>query len=68
MDGTNRYLKKTFLPRHNRQFSSPAKESKTAYTRWVGIKLDEILCVATHAPLPSSLKYFCFLLENKEKN
>lgn len=45
IEEANRYLKEVYLPRHNQQFSVPAKESQAAYTSWVGVSLDEILCV-----------------------
>jgi transposase InsO family protein len=41
----NRYLNEVYIPRHNQQFAVPAKEEKAAYAQWIGIELDEILCL-----------------------
>jgi transposase len=41
----NRYLQEVYLPRHNQQFSVKAKEPDSAYVSWVGLSLDEILCI-----------------------
>lgn len=45
MDAANEYLKSIYLPRHNEQFSVKPKEEKTAYTPWIGLDINEILCI-----------------------
>ena len=41
----NCYLKEVYWPRHNAQFVVKPKEAQSAYTPWVGVDLDEILCL-----------------------
>lgn len=45
LEEANCYLQEIYLPRHNRQFTVPAKETQSAYTPWIGPELNEILCV-----------------------
>lgn len=45
IEDANQYLKDTYLPRHNKQFTvKPTIEDKTAYIPWAGGDLREILC------------------------
>ena len=46
LEEANRYLQEKFIPRHNRMFSRPAKESGTAYRPLPkGLSLKEVLCL-----------------------
>ena len=45
MEEANDYLEKVYLPRHNKQFSVEAKMPESAYVRWIGSNLEEILCI-----------------------
>jgi transposase len=44
MDEANQYLRETYIPRHNKQFTVESKEAKSYYIPWVGSDLNEILC------------------------
>lgn len=41
----NAYLRDVYLPRHNEQFTVDPKDSKSAYTTWIGVGLREVLCI-----------------------
>jgi len=46
LEEANRYLWEKFIPRHNRMFSRPAKESGTAYRPLPkGLSLKEVFCL-----------------------
>ncbi len=46
LEEANRYLSEKFIPRHNRMFSRPAKESGTAYRPLPkGLSLREVFCL-----------------------
>ena len=45
IEEANVYLRNVYLPRHNELFMVPPKETKSAYTPWIGIGLQDILCV-----------------------
>jgi len=46
LEEANRYLQEKFIPRHNRMFSRPAKESGTAYRPLPkGLSLKEVFCL-----------------------
>ena len=46
LEEANRYLSEKFIPRHNRMFSRPAKESGTAYIPLPkGLSLREVFCL-----------------------
>ena len=44
MEGANRYLREIYLPEFNRKFAHPAREEGTAFMRYIGPPLDDILC------------------------
>ena len=44
MAGANRYLKKVYMPRFNKEFTQPAMETGSAFVPWIGTSLDDILC------------------------
>jgi transposase len=44
MKGANRYLRESYLPEFNRKFAHPAREEGTAFMRYIGPPLDDILC------------------------
>ena len=44
MDAANRYLAEVYQPAFNAEFMQPAVEEGTAFVRWVGANLDDILC------------------------
>lgn len=44
MESANRYLKETYMPRHNAEFAHPAREEGTAFVPLFGVDLGEILC------------------------
>lgn len=44
MEGANRYLKESYLAEFNRKFAHPAREEGTAFMRYIGPLLDDILC------------------------
>jgi len=44
MEEANRYLRQTYLPAHNAEFSQPSLEEGAAFVEWVGVHLDDILC------------------------
>lgn len=45
MDKANAYLQQQYLPQHNKQFMVKAAEQKSAYLRYIGRDLEQILCV-----------------------
>jgi len=44
MEAANRYLAKVYLPAFNAEFMQPAAETGTAFIKWIGANLDDILC------------------------
>ena len=44
MDAANRYLSDIYLPVFNAEFMQPAAEEGTAFVKWIGANLDDILC------------------------
>jgi transposase len=44
MEGANKYLRESYLPEFNRKFAHPAREEGTAFMRYIGPPLDDILC------------------------
>ncbi len=42
IDEANRYLEDVFIPKHNRLFTVPARESETAFVPVTGIDLDRV--------------------------
>jgi hypothetical protein len=44
MEAANRYLSKVYLPAFNAEFMQPAAEDGTAFIKWIGKNLDDILC------------------------
>lgn len=44
MDSANRYLRETYMPRHNEEFAQPSREEGSAFVPLFGANLDEILC------------------------
>lgn len=45
MEEANRYIKRTYLPAHNREFKQKAPEEGSAFIPWVGAPLlEDILC------------------------
>jgi len=44
MDAANRYLSDVYLPTFNAEFMQPAAEEGTAFVKWIGANLDDILC------------------------
>ncbi len=44
MEEANRYLKETYLPAFNREFTHPSREQGTAFIKWMGTNIDDILC------------------------
>ena len=44
MEEANRYLRQTYLPAHNAEFSQPSFEEGSAFVEWVGANLDDFLC------------------------
>jgi hypothetical protein len=44
MDAANRYLSNVYLPAFNAEFMQPAAEEGTAFVKWAGANLDDILC------------------------
>ena len=45
VEEANAYLLDVYIPRHNKQFTVPAKEAKSAYTPFIGTGLKDILCL-----------------------
>lgn len=45
IEEANAYLREVYLPRHNKQFTVKAKDSKSAFIPWVGPGLKDILCL-----------------------
>jgi transposase len=44
MEAANRYLAEVYLPAFNAEFMQPAAEEGTAFLKWIGANLDDILC------------------------
>jgi len=44
MEEANRYLREVYLPRHNEQFTVKPTDEESAYIKWTGEGLDEVLC------------------------
>ena len=44
MDAANRYLSDVYLPTFNAEFMQPAADEGTAFVKWIGANLDDILC------------------------
>jgi len=44
MEEANRYIKKTYLPAHNREFKQKPLEEGSAFVLWAGAHLEDILC------------------------
>jgi transposase len=44
MDAANDYLAKVYMPAFNAEFMRPAAEEGTAFTKWIGANLDDVLC------------------------
>jgi hypothetical protein len=44
METANRYLAEVYLPAFNAEFMQPAAEEGTAFLKWIGANLDDILC------------------------
>ena len=45
MAAANRFLRETYLPDHNRRFTSEPQEPGSAFIPWAGQNLEDILCV-----------------------
>ena len=45
MEAANKYLQEVYLPRHNAQFMTVAKDPQTVWTPWVGMNLQEVFCI-----------------------
>jgi len=44
MDAANSYLSRVYMPAFNAEFMQPAAEKGTAFVKWIGANLDDILC------------------------
>ncbi len=44
MDAANSYLSRVYMPAFNAEFMQPAAEEGTAFVKWIGANLDDILC------------------------
>ena len=44
MEAANRYLAEVYMPAFNAEFMQPAAEDGTAFLKWIGANLDDILC------------------------
>ena len=44
MEAANRYLAEVYLPAFNAEFMQPAAEEGTAFIKWIGVNLEDILC------------------------
>ena len=44
MEEANRYLTEVYMPAYNEEFMRPAREQGTAFIKWMGTNLDDILC------------------------
>ncbi|VAX24587.1 hypothetical protein MNBD_NITROSPINAE03-1607 [hydrothermal vent metagenome] len=45
MDDANRFLKKVYIPMHNKRFAIEPQEKETAFIPWIGSSLGDVLCV-----------------------
>lgn len=44
LQAANRYIRETYLPAFNAEFSVPAREDSSAFVPWIGGKLEDTLC------------------------
>lgn len=44
MEEANQYLREVYLPRHNEQFTVKPTDEESAYIKWTGENLNEVLC------------------------
>ena len=44
MEAANRYLAEVYMPAFNAEFMQPPAEEGTAFLKWIGTNLDDILC------------------------
>jgi transposase len=44
MEEANRYLREHYLPEFNKEFARPAREEGTAFIKYIGPSINEILC------------------------
>jgi len=44
MEAANRYLAEVYMPAFNGEFMQPAAEEGSAFMKWIGANLDDILC------------------------
>ena len=44
MEAANRYLAEVYMPAFNAEFMQPADEEGSAFMKWIGANLDDILC------------------------
>jgi len=44
MEAANRYLAEVYMPAFNAEFMHPAAEDGTAFLKWIGANLDDVLC------------------------
>ena len=44
MEAANRYIKKVYLPAHNKEFKQKSSEEGSAFIPWIGAHLEDILC------------------------
>jgi transposase len=44
IDAANDYLAKVYMPAFNTEFMQPAAEDGTAFTKWIGANIDDVLC------------------------
>ncbi len=44
MEAANRYLAEVYLPAFNAEFMQPVAEEGTAFLKWIGANLDDIIC------------------------
>lgn len=45
IETANQYIKDVYLPRHNKQFTVEPEDKTPAFTKWIGININEICCV-----------------------
>jgi len=44
MEAANRYLTEVYMPAFNGEFMQPAAEEGSAFMKWIGVNIDDILC------------------------
>jgi len=44
IEDANQYVREVYLPRHNQQFTVKPADARSAYIRWIGEDLNEVLC------------------------